>query len=130
MSDSSLFEKGLKVRKEVLGLQTDFSPNDDIKAGFGHRLTAAFHVFTGSYSLSVVQDSMDGKTAKSPYDPSVPQTQSYLKGYHDETERRLKAGIKPTDEETQTGRAATQRNEINPHFIQAHQAGVGGQAQV
>ena len=54
-----------------------------------------------------VQDSMDGKTAKSPYDPSLPQTQSYLKGYHDETERRIKAGIKPTDEETQTGRAAT-----------------------
>lgn len=38
-----------------------------------------------------VQDSMDGKTAKSPYDPSVPQTQSYLRGYHDETERRVKA---------------------------------------
>lgn len=44
-----------------------------------------------------VQDSMDGKTAKSPYDPSLPQTQSYLKGYHDETERRIKAGIKPTE---------------------------------
>ncbi len=40
-----------------------------------------------------VQDCIEGKTARSPYDPSVPQTQSYLKGYTDEQERRLKAGI-------------------------------------
>lgn len=40
-----------------------------------------------------VQDSMDGKSAQSPFDPSLPQTQSYLNGFHAETERRIKAGI-------------------------------------
>src|ERR1700756_664222 len=33
-----------------------------------------------AYDLGV-QDSIDGKAAKSPFDPSVPQTQSYLKGF-------------------------------------------------
>ena len=44
-----------------------------------------------------VQDSIDGKTANPGYDPSVPQHASYMKGYHEETERRIKAGIKPTE---------------------------------
>lgn len=62
-----------------------------------------------------VQDSMDGKTAKSPYDPSLPQTQSYLKGYHDETERRIKAGIKPTEpkEEKPRGEVLAAAREAN-----------------
>lgn len=42
-----------------------------------------------------VQDSMDGKTAKPGYDPSVPQYQRYLAGFNDETARRIKEGIKP-----------------------------------
>lgn len=46
-----------------------------------------------AYELGV-QDSMDGKSAKSPFDPSLPQTQKYLEGYHAETERRVKEGIK------------------------------------
>ena len=55
-----------------------------------------------------VQDCMEGKTAKPKYDPSVPQHANYMKGYHDETERRLKTGIKklePTEEATETGTA-------------------------
>lgn len=36
-----------------------------------------------------VQDCIEGKTAKSPYAPSVPQTESYLKGYADEQDRRM-----------------------------------------
>jgi len=40
------------------------------------------------------QDSMDGKTAHPSYDPSTPQHAQYMEGYHAETERRLKAGIK------------------------------------
>lgn len=54
-----------------------------------------------------VQDCIEGKTAKSPYAPSVPQTQSYLKGYADEQERRLKGGIKKLEPEEQADRAAT-----------------------
>jgi len=46
-----------------------------------------------------IQDSMDGKTAHPPYDPSTPQAKAYLEGWHAETERRLKAGIKKTVEE-------------------------------
>lgn len=42
-----------------------------------------------------VQDSMDGKTAKPGYDPSVPQHARYMEGFHAETQRRLKDGIKP-----------------------------------
>ena len=41
-----------------------------------------------------VQASMDGKTAHPPYDPSTPQHAKFMEGYHAETERRLKAGIK------------------------------------
>lgn len=43
---------------------------------------------------SGVQDSMDGKSAVSPYDPSLPQTQAYLKGHADDQERRMKNGFK------------------------------------
>lgn len=52
------------------------------------------------------QDCIDGKAARSPYDPSVPQTASYLKGFADEQERRLKNGIKKLEPEDQTARAA------------------------
>lgn len=41
-----------------------------------------------------VQDSMDGKSAISPYDPSLPQTQHYLRGHADDQERRMKNGFK------------------------------------
>lgn len=66
-----------------------------------------------------VQDCMEGKTAKSPYAPSVPQTQSYLQGYADEQERRLKGGIKklePKDEPDRTATLAAARsaNEAPP----------------
>lgn len=54
-----------------------------------------------------VQDCMDGKTAKSPFDPSLPQSQSYLKGYHDETERRVTAGIKKTEPKDDKPRGET-----------------------
>lgn len=40
-----------------------------------------------------VRDCIEGKAARSPYDPSLPQSQSYLTGFADEQERRLKAGI-------------------------------------
>jgi hypothetical protein len=53
------------------------------------------------------QDCMDGKTAKSPYAPDLPQTQSYLKGYHDETERRLQKGMKKLEPEDEQARADT-----------------------
>lgn len=36
-----------------------------------------------------VQDCMEGKSAKPGYDPSVPQYQSYMKGWNDEHERRM-----------------------------------------
>lgn len=55
-----------------------------------------------AYDLGV-QDSIDGKAAKSPFDPSVPQTQSYLKGFHDETERRTLKGIKKLEPEPDRG---------------------------
>lgn len=42
-----------------------------------------------------VQDSIAAKSAKPPFDPSTPQHAKYLEGYHAETERRVKAGIKP-----------------------------------
>jgi hypothetical protein len=56
-----------------------------------------------------VQDSMDGKTAHPGYDPSTPQHAKYMDGFHAETERRLKAGIKKAVEEDDapTDRAAT-----------------------
>jgi hypothetical protein len=49
-----------------------------------------------------VQDSMDGKSAVSPYDPSLPQTQSYLKGFADDQERRMKNGFKQKEPEGPT----------------------------
>lgn len=58
-----------------------------------------------------VQDCMEGKSPKPSYAPSVPQHASYMKGYHDETERRLQKGIKklePKDEpEPEADRAST-----------------------
>lgn len=47
---------------------------------------------TAAYDAGV-QDCIMGNTARSPFDPSDPQTQSYLKGFADEQERRLKSGI-------------------------------------
>jgi hypothetical protein len=54
-----------------------------------------------------VQDCMDGKAAKPSYDPSVPQYQSYLKGYGDETERRVRKGITKLEPKDETSRADT-----------------------
>ena len=59
-----------------------------------------------AYDLGV-QDSIDGKAAKPPFDPSVPQHEKYMAGYHAETERRLKAGIKKLDDDAPDTRAAT-----------------------
>lgn len=40
-------------------------------------------------------DCMQAKTASPSYSPETEQYRSYMKGYHDETERRLKSGMKP-----------------------------------
>ena len=43
-------------------------------------------------------DSMQGKTAKPSYDPSTEQYRMYMQGFHDDTARRVKEGIKkPTE---------------------------------
>ncbi len=42
--------------------------------------------------------SMAGGTANPPYDPSTPQHQEWLRGFNDDTERRISAGIKPLDD--------------------------------
>lgn len=73
----------------ALFLEPDRTPSEDIAYDQG------------------VQDSIDGKAAKSPYAPSVPQTQSYLRGYHDETERRVKKGITKPDADETAARAET-----------------------
>ena len=44
------------------------------------------------------QASMESKTANPPYDPSTPQYQEWLRGFNDDTERRISAGIKPLDD--------------------------------
>lgn len=49
-------------------------------------------------------DSMKGITAKPPYAPESPQHQSYMKGYHDDQENRIKGGIKKKDEDAGDGR--------------------------
>lgn len=59
-----------------------------------------------AYDLGV-QDSIDGKAAKPPFDPSVPQHEKYMAGYHAETERRLKAGIQKLEDDEPDTRAAT-----------------------
>lgn len=41
--------------------------------------------------------SMEGKTANPSYDPSTPQHAEYMKGYHDDQEKRIKGGIKKTE---------------------------------
>lgn len=41
--------------------------------------------------------SMENKAPKPPYDPSTPQHQEWLRGFHDDTERRTKAGITKLD---------------------------------
>lgn len=38
--------------------------------------------------------SMQGESAKPSYDPSTPQHASYMQGFHDDQEKRIKAGIK------------------------------------
>lgn len=38
---------------------------------------------------------MEGKSCSPPYDASVPQYAEWINGYHDETARRVKAGIQP-----------------------------------
>jgi hypothetical protein len=40
-----------------------------------------------------VQASMKGETAKPGYDPSTPQHAEYMRGYHDDQEKRVKNGI-------------------------------------
>ncbi len=54
-----------------------------------------------------VQDCMDGKAPKPEYDPSVPQHQSYLKGYGDEQDRRMAKGFKKLEPEETKARAET-----------------------
>ncbi len=41
-----------------------------------------------------VRDCIEGKTAKPGYSPDTAQAMRYLEGYHDETARRVKSGIK------------------------------------
>ncbi len=42
--------------------------------------------------------SMEGKSAIPPYDPSTPQHMRWMEGFNDDTDRRIKAGIKPMDD--------------------------------
>lgn len=44
-----------------------------------------------------VRDCIAGKTAKPGFAPDTPQAAKYLQGYHDETARRVKGGIKSTE---------------------------------
>lgn len=64
------------------------------------------------------QDSMDGKTANPKYAPSVPQHAAYMRGYHEETERRVKDGIKsdvkPNPTRAETLAAARAKNAEEP----------------
>lgn len=46
--------------------------------------------------------SMKGETAKPGYDPSTPQHAQYMKGFHDDQEKRIKAGIKKAVEPAET----------------------------
>ncbi len=55
------------------------------------KVTAVSGSVNDAYDLGV-DECAKGKTARSPYLTS-PETQSYLKGYTDEQERRVKAGI-------------------------------------
>lgn len=61
-----------------------------------------------------IQDSIDGKTANPKYAPSVPQHAAYMRGYHEETERRIKDGIgsdvKPNPTRAETLAAARDKN--------------------
>lgn len=64
------------------------------------------------------QDSMDGKTANPKYAPSVPQHASYMKGYHEDQERKIKEGIgsdvKPNPTRAETLAAARAKNADAP----------------
>jgi ribosome modulation factor len=43
------------------------------------------------------QAAMEGKRASPPYDPSVPQHQEWLKGFHSVQDARVRDGIKPVE---------------------------------
>lgn len=65
------------------------------------------------------QDSMEGKTANPPYHQASPQYQDYMTAFHDETERRTLAGLKPTEpkgdfEDDQTGDEGNPVAEVGP----------------
>jgi hypothetical protein len=47
------------------------------------------------------RDSLQGVAAKPDYDPSTEQYRSYMKGFHDASEKRVKAGIQPLEEKTE-----------------------------
>ncbi len=49
-----------------------------------------------AYDLGT-HDCSEGKTCRAPYDPSVPQYASYMRGFQDEQERLIKSGIKKLD---------------------------------
>jgi hypothetical protein len=57
-----------------------------------------------------VQDSMENKAARPPFDPSTPQHARYLEGFHDDTERRTKAGITATEPRAETLAKAREEN--------------------
>lgn len=48
-----------------------------------------------------VRDSAQNKPAKPGYAPDTAQSMRYMEGFHDETARRTKAGIKPLDDANQ-----------------------------
>jgi hypothetical protein len=62
----------------VLFLEPDRTPSVDVAFDEGQR------------------DSMEGKPPKPRYDPSVPQYQRYLDGFHDHNGKMAMDGIKPT----------------------------------
>lgn len=58
---------------------------------------------------SGVQDCIEGKSCKPPFDPSVPQYASYTKGWQDEQERRMKKFKKLEPEPDRTSAMAATR---------------------
>lgn len=68
-----------------------------------------------------VQDCIEGKVARPGYDPSTPQYKSYLKGFADEQERRVKAGI--TKLEAPKGYIPMTAEELDNQHAEAKKAG-------
>lgn len=67
-------------------------------------------------------DSLTGKSAKPEYDPSTPQHASYMAGYHDATESRIKSGITKLHPEVQKDQEAKAAKKTQREAEQAKDA--------